>query len=404
MTQIIIDTGAANDGTGESLRDAFQAVNDNFSNVWAAGPVDSQVVIANNKVSTNVTNLDLKLAGNGTGNITVHSSVMPSIDGVYDLGSSSVRFADVHGEYFHGDGRFITGITTTTDKILLGNSNVTVNPNNTVTIGIDGIANIVSFTTTTTEFAGNIVPTANNVYSLGSNIAAWKDIYVSGNTIYLGSATLTSSNGNLYIGGVPVATGNATVPGANTQVVFNESGSFGATAAFTFNSTGNVLSVAGTVTAASVVGGVITGDSTSVTGTVTAASVVGGVITGTSTSVTGAVIATTFQGDGALLTKVMTDRGSDHNDWNTITQMGTYTVNRMSWSGTVGAPLDSQVFIGLLEVKNSTDMAIVQIYSPGTVDDPNNVKIQWNRNYWDGSWTYWVRMTNNQQEVDGGAY
>jgi hypothetical protein len=53
--------------------------------------------------------------------------------------------------------------------------------------------------------------------------------------------------------------------------------------------TGTSLSVTGTVTAASTVGGVITGSSTSVTGSQTAASTVGGVITGSSTSVTGAV-------------------------------------------------------------------------------------------------------------------
>ena len=51
--------------------------------------------------------------------------------------------------------------------------------------------------------------------------------------------------------------------------------------------TGTSLSVTGTVTAASTVGGVITGSSTSVTGTQTAASTVGGVITGSSSSVTG---------------------------------------------------------------------------------------------------------------------
>ena len=51
--------------------------------------------------------------------------------------------------------------------------------------------------------------------------------------------------------------------------------------------TGTSLSVTGTVTSSSVVGGVITGSSSSVTGTQTAASTVGGVITGSSSSVTG---------------------------------------------------------------------------------------------------------------------
>jgi hypothetical protein len=60
--------------------------------------------------------------------------------------------------------------------------------------------------------------------------------------------------------------------------------------------TGTSLSVTGTVTAASTVGGVITGTSASVTGGVTAASVAGGVITGTSTSVTGGVTAASVAG------------------------------------------------------------------------------------------------------------
>ena len=101
----------ANDGTGESLRDAFNAVNNNFANVWAAGPVDSQVVITNNRISTNETNLDLILAGNGVGNVTVASTTVPSIDAVYDLGRANRRFDEVHAVYYYGNGAYLTGIT-----------------------------------------------------------------------------------------------------------------------------------------------------------------------------------------------------------------------------------------------------------------------------------------------------
>ena len=48
MTQQIIDIGAAaNDGTGEPLRNAFEAVNSNFTEIYTAGPVGSNVRIAN---------------------------------------------------------------------------------------------------------------------------------------------------------------------------------------------------------------------------------------------------------------------------------------------------------------------------------------------------------------------
>jgi len=101
----------ANDGTGESLRDAFNAVNNNFANVWAAGPVNSQVVISYNRVSTNETNLDLILAGNGIGNVTVASTTVPSIDAVYDLGRANRRWDEIHAVYYYGNGAYLTGIT-----------------------------------------------------------------------------------------------------------------------------------------------------------------------------------------------------------------------------------------------------------------------------------------------------
>lgn len=41
---------------------------------------------------------------------------------------------------------------------------------------------------------GNIIPTANVTYNLGSNDYRFKDLYLSGNTIYLGNATLTANS------------------------------------------------------------------------------------------------------------------------------------------------------------------------------------------------------------------
>ena len=120
-------------------------------------------------------------------------------------------------------------------------------------------------------------------------------------------------------------------------------------------------------------------------------------------SAAGNITGNVFVGSGAGLTDVVADRGAAPNNWNTMTQMGVYTVNRVSWSGTVGTPLDSQVYVGLLQVTNSTDTAISQVFLPGTVD-ANNVKIQWNRSYWSGSWTDWVKIVNDSQVVTGGEF
>jgi len=49
--------------------------------------------------------------------------------------------------------------------------------------------------------AGNILPSANITYSLGSETLQWKDLWVSGNSIYIGGSALTVANGQLSIGG-----------------------------------------------------------------------------------------------------------------------------------------------------------------------------------------------------------
>ena len=57
---------------------------------------------------------------------------------------------------------------------------------------IYGNGNVKSYLT---EFDGNIVPSANVTYSLGSDTNRWKDLYLSGNTIFLGDTTISTSGG-----------------------------------------------------------------------------------------------------------------------------------------------------------------------------------------------------------------
>ena len=53
MTQYTIDIGATpNDGQGDPLRTAFDYTNLNFDQIFASGPVLSNVAIANNTIRT----------------------------------------------------------------------------------------------------------------------------------------------------------------------------------------------------------------------------------------------------------------------------------------------------------------------------------------------------------------
>ena len=281
MAQQIINTGAvANDGTGESLRDAFNAVNDNFSNIWAQGPVDSQVVIANNLVTTNQTNLDLVLAANGIGNVTVNSTLTPGIDSVYDLGASDAQFDTVWARYYQaGSGTFSGDVTVDGNLVVAGNiiqvgnivtDSLTIQLGNTVTnaagangAGItvganDNIATMLYSSTSNTwtmnigaNVAGNItapyfigngalltgIVTSNyaNANAVAYGQAGWAgNIIPSGNAVYsLGNATnqwndLYVSNATIFMNNVPISltagnvltvNGNAVLTnGSNTAV------------------------------------------------------------------------------------------------------------------------------------------------------------------------------------------
>lgn len=163
MTQQIIDIGAAaNDGTGEPLRDAFNAVNLNFTQIWESGPVNSNVQIANNTITTTVTNSNLVLKPNGIGVIQANSAILPSIDNVYDIGSPVLRFDTIYAGYFVGNGALLTGISGGTGNgqaIVNGTSNVSIGTaNGDVTIGINGTGNVVTVSQTSL-FVNGVIAT-----------------------------------------------------------------------------------------------------------------------------------------------------------------------------------------------------------------------------------------------------
>lgn len=158
----------------------------------------------------------------------------------------------------------------------------------------------------------NVVPTDNVTYSLGTDTNRFSELYLSGNSIYLGNIVLSEDNGELSVNG-------SIVPNAN-----------------------NTLS----------------------------------------------------------------NKGADTNNWNTLTAMGLYTVNRNSWSGVTGAPLDSQIFVGTLQVlytSDNTTTFITQNFYPGE-QNPNNAAVQFTRSKSNTSWTYWQKILNTQQIVSGGEF
>lgn len=206
MAQQIINVGeVANDGTGESLRNAFTSVNDNFTQIWNIGPVGSQVLITGNVISTSVTNLGLTLAGNGIGNIQANSTIVPGTAGVYDLGSFDRPFQYIYGDYLVGNGALITGIV----------ANSSYNNANVAAFLPTYTGNLISLTgpviTTANVVAGNIITggflgVTGNITSV-ANITG-NNLISTGRVSAVGNITTTANvAGNYFIGNGAFLTG-----------------------------------------------------------------------------------------------------------------------------------------------------------------------------------------------------
>ena len=100
-------------------------------------------------------------------------------------------------------------------------------------------------TLTSLTVGGHIIPSADITYDLGNSTNAFRDLYLSGNTIRLGNggATITANASAVIITGpggnaVPVKPG-----GANTQVQYNDDGIFGGNPGMVFNEGTTTLTV-----------------------------------------------------------------------------------------------------------------------------------------------------------------
>jgi hypothetical protein len=398
MSQIIIDIGATpDDSLGTPLRQAFADINQMFSEVYTAGPVDSNVRISNNSITTTALNSNLILNPSGIGKVQVNNSVVPAINDVYDLGSPTQRFntvylgsggfdvsgnlvidgsiiaaANVVAEYFIGNGSLLTGIDADTTRIINGNSNIQAYANGNIAVTVSGVGNTAVF--------------SSNLLSINTDVLVDGNLTVNGNVKYINVTNLNVQDPIIGLGrganNTPLTSNDGLDRGTqlwyfNTQ---ERSAFFGYD-----NSTGNLVAATDVSINNEIVS--VNNYGTINVGNVTAA---------------GNIAADYLFGNATTLTGVMADRGSEpSSNWNDITDMGVYTVNRTSWAGTQNTPIDSQVFVGMLEVKNSTGLTISQTFWPGTVE-MTNIKLMWVRNYWDGTWTAWQKMVNGNQIIDGG--
>jgi hypothetical protein len=202
MSQQIINIGSQPDnGNGDPLRTAFIKTNDNFTEIYAAGLVGSNVTIANNTISISALNGNIVLKPNGIGVVQTNSHIVPRVDNVYDVGTPTQRFntlylgsggfdsvGNISASYFIGNGSQLTGVLSTPGPFIVnGNSRVEIqSPNGNVVVNIGNTANVV----TVSQSSVNIQPTLNT-----AAISATGNITTTGNFI----GKIPASTNQLYV-------------------------------------------------------------------------------------------------------------------------------------------------------------------------------------------------------------
>lgn len=220
--QIIIDIGAAaNDGTGDPLRTAFNDVNLNFANVWNTGLPTSNIQFSDNRVLTVNTNANLVLSPNGIGIVQSNVDVRPSADRGPNLGSPDKKWNTLYVWYAN-----IAGGAKITGNISIdGNANIT------------GSANVAGDTT----FGSNVFVLGNLYANIDGNTTFGKDVHILGNLLvdgnvqfdgnvtYIDSTVVDIKDKNITLAyGSPnaqVSDGSGiTVAGSNAQIYYNYAG------------------------------------------------------------------------------------------------------------------------------------------------------------------------------------
>jgi filamentous hemagglutinin len=230
-------------------------------------------------------------------NISISGSMLVNANATYDIGSSSQTFANVYAQNYYGNGASLSGIITSVSNINNGTTNMTVvssggnittnvagtanvgvwyngglsitgdlsvsgnatlsgnilgdriqngttqidiqTPGGNANVTIGGTSNVAVFATDRLTLAGNLLPSANITYDLGTTTQRWKDLWLSNSTIYLGNAQISANATSLVF----------TNPAGGTTVLAGASaGVTGATVSATGNITGGNLTTAGILT------------------------------------------------------------------------------------------------------------------------------------------------------------
>jgi filamentous hemagglutinin len=196
---LLVGIGAAT-GNSATISSYTQKINLNLANT---------ITTQNAVFTTNTTTSNLQV-----GNF-VTSSLAPNANITYDLGGVSNRWRAIYLNGTNGIALGSQNITANSTFITVSNLNVsgTIFASN-ISIGSNitvSNANVTSTLVTndllvTGSITGNLIPNADSTINLGSPTRKFKDLFLSGNTLTLGTSTISTTPG----GGISIPSGVVT--------------------------------------------------------------------------------------------------------------------------------------------------------------------------------------------------
>ncbi len=342
MSQQIIDFGSfPNDPSADPIRAAFQKVQNNFTELYATSlstgvlEISAGSGISQNRTTGNVTltaNIsNIRLSTGSTNSLVFGTTSTPTAGTITAVSSIAPIYIDLAPNIttvnanFTGNvrtsGNFVSsnisatgtiisagnltsgnisslGSITSTGNLISGNITTTgnINTNNISITNNLTVANFAVSGLVTTS----LIPSVNETYDLGNSTRRWKDLYLSGNTLQLGTVPVRSDGtsilmpnvavtGNIAAGNITAGTvsgnlttavqpnitsvgtlaqlevagafsagtitgnyvlpagGNIQAPGSNMQVLFNDSGNQSAVAGLLFDKANTLLTVQGDI-------------------------------------------------------------------------------------------------------------------------------------------------------------
>jgi hypothetical protein len=242
--QQIINVGASpNDGDGDSLRNAFIKTNTNFTTLFgvagvtgiASGTSNLSIPVANGNVTISATGvpnvvvvgpLGATVTGNlnvtntaNIGNIVVPGTIVATgtIQGIGDITGVAITASGnlTSGAYIFGDGGYLSNVTSVTSGATqIGNSTTIMavtGASGNITTQVNGVANILTLTTTSV--------TTSKLISATGNVTA----------------------GNLITAGQVSATGNVTGGNINSNRLYGTSLNITSVGGLTLAPSGNIV-------------------------------------------------------------------------------------------------------------------------------------------------------------------